>query len=120
MTFRRFSFLQRLIINTVMFLALAGLFPQGMYVENLWTAVLAAFVLGFLNAFVRPVLHFLSLPLTIISMGLFAFIINAFVLWLTSWVVGTGFQFTSFGWAVLISIIMSLVNAILSSYFNRE
>ncbi|MDR3242247.1 MAG: phage holin family protein [Lactobacillaceae bacterium] len=120
MTFKRFSYLQRLVINTIMLLALAGLFSQGLYIQNIWTAILAALVLGFLNAFVRPVLHFLSLPLTIISMGLFAFVINAFVLWLTSWVIGPGFQFASFWWALLISIIMSLVNAILSSYFSRS
>ena len=49
-TFRRFSFLQRLLINTIMLLALAGLFKQGLYISNLFTAVLAALILGVLNA----------------------------------------------------------------------
>lgn len=119
MKITRFSFWQRLIINTIMLLALAGLFSQGLYVQNIWTAFLASIVLGVLNIFVKPILQILSLPLTFFTFGLFSFVVNAFVLWLTSWFVGPGFQFTSFGWAFLISLIMSFINAILSDYFSR-
>jgi putative membrane protein len=42
------------------------------------------------------------------------------VLWLTAWVIGDGFKFASFGWAVFIAIIMSLVNLIISNYFNKD
>ncbi|QIL51025.1 phage holin family protein [Weissella coleopterorum] len=119
MQLKRFSFLQRLIINMITLLALAGLFQQGLYVQNLWNAFMAAAILGVLNVFVRPVLQILSLPLTFFTFGLFSFVVNAAVLWMTSWFVGPGFQFTSFGWAILISLIMSLVNAILSDFFSR-
>ena len=119
-TFKNFSFWQRIIINTVMLLAMAGLFRNGLYIRNIWTAILAAVILGILNALVKPVLHVLALPFTIISFGLFGLVINGVVLWLTAWVVGYGFRFASFGWAVFIAIVMSVVNMIISSYFSKE
>ncbi|APS41366.1 MULTISPECIES: phage holin family protein [Weissella] len=119
-TFKNFSFWQRIIINTVMLLAMAGLFRNGLYIRNIWTAILAAVILGILNALVKPVLHVLALPFTIISFGLFGLVINGVVLWLTAWVVGDGFRFASFGWAVFIAIVMSVVNMIISSYFSKE
>lgn len=119
-TFRRFSFLQRLLINTIMLLALAGLFKQGLYISNLFTAVLAALILGVLNALVKPVLQILALPFTVLTFGIFGLIVNGIVLWMASAIVGDGFRFESFGWAVFIAIIMSLVNLIISSYFSRR
>lgn len=119
-TFKNFSFWQRIIINTVILLAMAGLFRNGLYIRNIWTAILAAVILGILNALVKPVLHVLALPFTIISFGLFGLVINGVVLWLTAWVVGDGFRFASFGWAVFIAIVMSVVNMIISSYFSKE
>ena len=119
-TFKNFSFWQRIIINTVMLLAMAGLFRNGLYIRNIWTAILAAVILGILNALVKHVLHVLALPFTIISFGLFGLVINGVVLWLTAWVVGDGFRFASFGWAVFIAIVMSVVNMIISSYFSKE
>ena len=119
-TFKNFSFWQRIIINTVMLLAMAGLFRNGLYIRNIWTAILAAVILGILNALVKPVLHVRALPFTSISFGLFGLVINGVVLWLTAWVVGDGFRFASFGWAVFIAIVMSVVNMIISSYFSKE
>lgn len=119
-TFKNFSFWQRIIINTVMLLAMAGLFRNGLYIRNIWTAILAAVILGILNALVKPFLQLLALPLTILSFGLFGIVINGIVLWLTAWVVGDGFRFASFGWAIFIAIVMSVVNMIISSYFSKN
>lgn len=119
-TFKNFSFWQRIIINTVMLLAMAGLFRNGLYIKNIWTAILAAVILGILNALVKPFLQLLALPLTILSFGLFGLVINGVVLWLTAWVVGDGFKFASFGWAMFIAIVMSVVNMIISSYFSKN
>ncbi|MGK4145109.1 phage holin family protein [Weissella paramesenteroides] len=119
-TFKNFSFWQRIIINTVMLLAMAGLFRDGLYIRNIWTAILAAVILGILNALVKPFLQLLALPLTILSFGLFGLVINGVVLWLTAWVVGDGFKFASFGWAMFIAIVMSVVNMIISSYFSKN
>lgn len=119
-TFKNFSFWQRIIINTVMLLAMAGLFRNGLYIKNIWTAILAAVILGILNALVKPFLQLLALPLTILSFGLFGLVINGVVLWLTAWVVGDGFRFASFGWAMFIAIVMSVVNMIISRYFSKN
>lgn len=119
-TFKNFSFWQRIIINTVMLLAMAGLFRNGLYIKNILTAILAAVILGILNALVKPFLQLLALPLTILSFGLFGLVINGVVLWLTAWVVGDGFRFASFGWAMFIAIVMSVVNMIISSYFSKN
>lgn len=119
-TFKNFSFWQRIIINTVMLLAMAGLFRNGLYIKNIWTAILAAVILGILNALVKPFLQLLALPLTMLSFGLFGLVINGVVLWLTAWVVGDGFRFASFGWAMFIAIVMSVVNMIISRYFSKN
>jgi putative membrane protein len=116
----RFTFLQRLLINTLTLLALAGLFPNGLHIANLLTGVIAALVLAILNALVRPFLQLLAFPLTLLTFGLFGLVINGFVLWMTSVFVGPGFQFASFGWAVIIAVAMSIVNMIVSSYFGKE
>ncbi|SUP52200.1 Membrane protein of uncharacterised function [Weissella viridescens] len=71
-TVRQLGFFQRLIINTITFLALAGLLPQGIYVKSVWTALLASLLLGCLNALIRPILQLLALPLTLLTFGLLA------------------------------------------------
>jgi len=119
-TIRRFSFWQRLLINTIMLLAMAGLFHQGLYIRSFWTALIAALILGILNNLVKPVLHLLALPLTLLTFGLFGLIVNGVVLWLTAALVGDGFRFTSFGWAIFIAVIMSVVNLIITNYFSRK
>lgn len=119
-SFQRLRFSQRVLINTLMLLALSGLFPQGVHIASVWTALWAAFVLGILNAVLRPVLQLFALPLTILTFGVFAFVVNGLVLWLASSIVGSGFQFMSFGWAVLISMIMTAVNYVITSYLTGE
>mgnify|MGYP001940127349 CR=1 FL=1 len=105
---------QTILINSVMFLALAGFF-SGFIIDSVWTAIMAALILGALNLLVKPILVLLSLPLTILTLGIFYFIINASMLYLTSAVV-SGFDINSFGLAFLISLIMSFVN----SMFARQ
>ncbi|SLM86471.1 membrane protein [Vagococcus fluvialis bH819] len=71
--------------------------------------------------FVRPILHILSLPITLITFGLFSFIINALMLKLTSMVLGgQNFAFSSFGSAVLIAVIMSIINSIVADHFSSK
>ncbi|AIG65127.1 phage holin family protein [Weissella tructae] len=117
-SFQQLGFSQRVLVNTLTLLALAGLFPQGLYMASIWTALWAAVVLGVLNALLRPILQLLALPLTILTFGVFGFVVNAAVLWLASSIVGTGFQFMSFSWALLISMIMAAVNFIITNYLS--
>lgn len=110
------GYFQRLLVNTITFMALAYLFPNMLYISGFMTAFLASFVLSFLNGFVKPVLHILSLPITILTLGLFSLVINGLMLQLTSFIVGPGrFYVDGFWSAFMIALILSLVNALVSS-----
>ena len=114
------GFWQRILINGLIFLALAGLMPEYFYVANVLVAFVAALILGILNAFVKPFLVLLSLPITFLTLGIFYFIINAFMLELTSSLMGSSFHFSSFGVTFLVALIISGVNLIFSSYLQGK
>ncbi len=82
----------------------------GIYAESLGTLIITALILGVLNAIVRPVLLIITLPITIFTLGLFALVINAIVLALTS-VLVPGFVVTGFWAALLGAVIISIVGA---------
>ena len=89
----------------------------GIYIKNFWAAIIVALVLGLINAIVKPVLVFFSFPFIIVTLGLFLLIINALMLLLAATPVD-GFAVSSFGWAILGSLVISLVSWMLSSIFN--
>jgi len=81
-------------------------------------AIVASIVLSALNVLVKPILHILSLPITLITFGLFSFVINGLMLKFTSVIVGEqNFAFSSLGAAVFISLLLSLINSIIA---NRQ
>jgi putative membrane protein len=87
--------------------------------SNGWVAVFVmAAVLGFVNAFIRPLLQLLSCGLIIVTLGLFLFVVNALSLWLASWIAvnwfGAGFYVDGFWPALLGSIVVSIVSFVLS------
>ena len=92
---------------------------QGIHVAGFFSAFFAAAVLGILNALFRPVLILLTLPLNILTLGLFTFVINAILLMMASGVV-PGFYVRGFWSAVFGSIIISLVSWLLSSFINER
>ncbi|MFK4566750.1 phage holin family protein [Enterococcus sp. UD-01] len=109
------TYFQRIVVNTLTFISLSVIFPSMIHVRSIWMAIVAAFVLSILNMLVKPVLTLLSLPFTLLTFGLFSFIVNAAILKMTSSFVGEfNFGFSSFGAAVLMAVIMSIVNAIVS------
>lgn len=111
------TYLQRVIANTLIFISLSVLFPQHVFVESLTVAIAASFVLSILNMLVKPILIILSLPLNILTFGLFSFVISAGMLQLTSNLLGNGrFGFSSFVVSVFVAIGMALVNAIVSEH----
>ncbi|MDL2269638.1 phage holin family protein [Desulfosarcina sp. OttesenSCG-928-A07] len=89
----------------------------GIHVASFWSAILAAAVLGFLNAFFRPVLLILTLPLNLLTLGLFTFVINALLLMMVSGVIG-GVSVDGFGSALLGSLIISVVSWLLTSFIG--
>lgn len=102
---------QRLLIDSIIFLSLAGLLDS--FTVTSWpAAILAAIVLGLLNIFVKPILLFFSLPITFLTMGLFYFVINGLMISFTSFFV-SGFQVDGFGAAMGVSLLLSLINSVL-------
>ncbi|OJG20042.1 membrane protein [Enterococcus canis] len=93
------------------------IFPNMVHVQSIWMAIIASFVLSVLNMLVKPILTILSLPFTLLTLGLFSFVVNALILRLTSFLVGSAnFGFASFWSAILVAVIMSLVNMIVSEH----
>lgn len=104
------------LINAFAVYATASLLG-GIYVKSFWAALIVALVLGLINAVVKPILVFFSIPFIIVTLGLFLLIINALMLMLAAALVD-GFSVASFWWAVLGSLVISLVSWMLSSIFN--
>jgi len=102
------GFLIRLLANALAILAAAYLVP-GIEVSGGLALLAAALVLGLINAVVRPILLFLTLPFTLVTLGLFIFLLNAFCLWLTSLLV-KGFEVHGFWTAVIGAMIVSVVS----------
>jgi putative membrane protein len=98
-------------INAVLFVALAGWF-HGFHVSGFGAALVASLILSILNMLVRPILIILTLPITILTLGLFLIVINAMTLLLTDAIMGNSFDISSFGLALLIVIIMSIFNLV--------
>ncbi|MEK7066239.1 MAG: phage holin family protein [Patescibacteria group bacterium] len=103
--------LVNILINTIA-VFVAGYILPGIKVEGLGVALVAAIVLGILNSVVRPILLFLTLPLNILTLGLFTFVINAGMVLLASNIV-LGFSVASFWWALLFSLVLSILNVYL-------
>lgn len=92
---------------------------DGIHVSGFFSALLAAAILGILNAFFRPILFILTLPITILSLGLFTFVINALLLLMVSGVL-SGFAVNGFWAALFGSLLISLVSWALTSLINEK
>ncbi len=103
----------KILISSLAVLVAAFLLP-GVEVRQIWIVVVVAVVLGVVNFFVRPVLIILTLPVTIITLGLFLLVLNAALVLLVDWLV-PGFEVAGFWWALAFSLIVSLV----SGFLNR-
>ncbi|MCB0510121.1 MAG: phage holin family protein [Chitinophagales bacterium] len=105
------NFLVKTLISAAAILLLSFLLP-GVQVEGqLLYALLIALVLSFLNSLVRPILIFLTLPATIVSLGLFLLVINAVIILIADKFLA-GFSVDGFWWALLFSILLSIINSV--------
>jgi putative membrane protein len=111
-TLKHMKFLFKILANTLAVLLGAWLLP-GIEVENNTTAFVVAIVLALLNTFLRPILIFLTIPATIVTLGLFLLVINAAIIMLTDYFID-GFLVMSFWWALLFSFILAIMNALVS------
>lgn len=98
-------------------LALTYLY-SGVDVTSFGSALIAAFVIGLFNTIVRPILVILTLPVTVVTLGLFLFVINALMFWAASGVL-EGFQVSGFGAALIGSIIYSVFGLVIESALER-
>ncbi|ALC88845.1 hypothetical protein AM500_02805 [Bacillus sp. FJAT-18017] len=99
-------------INAVLFMAIAGYFNEEFRLSGLGAAIGASFLLSILNIIVRPILILLTLPVTVLTLGFFLFVINALTLLMTDKLMGSAFEISGFGMALFVAIIMSLVNLV--------
>ncbi|MEO0311015.1 MAG: hypothetical protein RIQ89_672 [Bacteroidota bacterium] len=100
-------------ISSIAILITAKILP-GVKVDNITTGIFLAIILAALNTFLKPVLVLLTIPITIFTLGLFLLVINAGVIILADKMVA-GFSVSSFGNAVLFSIVLSIVSSILTA-----
>jgi putative membrane protein len=113
------ALLLRWLLNAAALMLVAYLYP-GVQVESLGSAIVAAVVLGLVSAVIRPILVVLTLPVTILTLGLFLFVINALLFWFVAEIVG-GFHVSGF-WAALVGSLLYSVITLVTSWvvFGRK
>lgn len=107
------SLIIRLLVTAAVAFGLAHLL-SGIHIDTYWTALVFALILGLANLIVRPILILLTIPLTIITLGLFLFVINALMVLLASKLVD-GIRVDGFWWALLFSLLLSFISSLLFS-----
>ncbi|MBU9712776.1 phage holin family protein [Evansella tamaricis] len=108
------SWAVQIVVNAVVLLIISHFFA-GFEVSGIATALLASFILALVNVIVKPILIVLTLPITILSLGLFLFVINAITLWITSLMMGSNFIIDGFGMAIVSAIIFAVLSALIHS-----
>ncbi len=112
-------FLIRLAINAVALWVAIQIVPGVSHIGSFWSLLVVALVFGVLNASVRPLLKLFTFPLLILTLGLFTFVINAFMLMLTAWasnLLHAGFHVAGFGSAFFGALVVSVVSFLLSMF----
>jgi putative membrane protein len=112
------AFLLHVVLTAGALLVVAHL-VGGVHVSGFGAAVIGALALGVVNAIVRPVMVLLTLPLTILTLGLFLFVVNALMLWLTAALV-PGMQIGGFGAALLGSLLLTVLNLVIGRLTARD
>jgi putative membrane protein len=108
----------RILVTAFLVMVISHFMP-GVNVASFTTSVIVAIVLGLLNIFIKPILVLLTLPVTIVTFGLFLLVINALIILLCTRIVG-GFAVDGFLTAVLFSIILSILQSVLFSMTNGD
>ena len=114
---KRVGLISSLLLNTISIFAVSYILP-GVSVDSLLTALVIAVVLAVLNVTLKPLLIILTIPLTIVTLGLFLLVVNVLVLFAADALID-GFQIAGFWWALLFSLLVSMVNSVLFSVDSR-
>jgi len=108
-------FILKILISSVIILLTAYLLP-GVHVDTIWTAILVAVVLALLNFFLKPLFIILTIPFTILTLGLFLLVINAVIILIADHLIGARFEVDGFWWALLFSLIISAINSLINTW----
>ena len=108
----------KLLLNALAVIILAYLLP-GVGVDSMVTAIIVAIVLSVLNFLVKPILIVLTLPITLVTLGLFLLIINAIIILIAAHFI-SGFEVTSIWWALIFSLLLSFLQSILHSVLKED
>ena len=111
------SILVKWLLSSVAVLLAAYLLP-GVSVTSFGTALIVAAILALLNAILRPILVVLTIPITILTLGLFLLVINALIILLTDSLI-SGFEVSNFWWALLFSFLLSILGALFDDVAER-
>lgn len=109
------NFILRLLISGIIVYVLSKIL-SGVHISDIGTAIIFALVLACLNAIIKPILIFLTLPITIVTLGLFLFVINALIILLAAKLMN-GIRIDGFWWALLFSIILSVFSSAINTAF---
>jgi len=112
------NYILKIILTAIAVFVLANILP-GISIENYITAVFVAITLGILNTLVRPILIIFTIPLTIVTLGLFLFIVNAIIVLLAGYFI-SGFAVTNLFWALLFSILLSISQSVLHKLLKED
>ena len=107
--------IKTLLINSIV-IFIGSYIVKGVSLKNYWTALGVAVVLAILNLLIRPFIVLLTLPLNILTLGLFTLVINAWILMLADKLID-GFEMDGFGWAVLFGLVITVLNGLLFVLF---
>lgn len=105
-----------LIGYTLVLIAVSFIFKDIVYISNFLFGFLAVLIIFILNRTVKPVLTWLTIPITAMTLGLFYPLINAFILKLSDWILFNHFEVNGIWWLIIVSIVISIMNAIMDNF----
>lgn len=113
------NFIINLLISALVVFGLANVLP-GVAISGYGSAIIVALVIGLLTAFVRPILTILTLPINILTLGLFSFVITAIIILLASAIMGDSFHVEGFWYALLFGVVLGIVNSVVGGFLSHD
>lgn len=113
------NFIINLLVSALVVFVLANVMP-GVAISGYGSAIIVAVVIGLLNAIVRPILGILSLPINILTLGLFSFVITAVIILLASAIMGNSFHVDGFWYALLFGVVLGIVNSVVGGFTAKD
>ena len=114
-------FIVKVLFTACAVMVAGWLMSPHIYFDSFLTGILVALLLAILNAVVRPILVFISIPATVLTLGLFIFVINALIVLLAAYLIDSPkFRIEGFWWALLFSLVVSFVSSILNGFIKKD